>query len=118
MTSGRGKRQAAVSVAWGAVTLVLALSVVAPLLYMLSVAMQPPAEAFSMEIIPKAPTLENCAHVFRELDFLKFLGNTLFVAGAVTFIALIFHSMAVLNFKLLTSKKLDPTLQYKAVVRP
>lgn len=94
MTSSENQISTFTSIVWGMVTLVLALSAVAPLLYMLSVALKPAADAFSMDLIPKKPTLENFAHVFRELDFLKFLANTLFVASSVTLIALVFHSMA------------------------
>ncbi|MEL6241461.1 MAG: carbohydrate ABC transporter permease [Pseudomonadota bacterium] len=93
MTRG-GARSAILAGTWSAVTLMLALSAVAPLIYMVSVAFKPAAEVFSMTLLPEAPTWDNFVHVFAELDFLRYLLNTLFVAGSVTVTALVFHSMA------------------------
>ena len=93
MTRG-GARSAILAGTWSAVTLMLAVSAVAPLIYMVSVAFKPAAEVFSMTLLPEAPTWDNFVHVFAELDFLRYLLNTLFVAGSVTMTALVFHSMA------------------------
>src|SRR5262245_28062888 len=79
---------------WFLASAVLALMTIAPLLWMLSIAFKGPEAVFEPGLIPSRPTLENFLYVFTEVDFLRFLLNTLLVAGSVTVIALLFHSMA------------------------
>ncbi|MBN9433572.1 MAG: carbohydrate ABC transporter permease [Bosea sp.] len=74
--------------------LVLALATVAPLLFMLSVTFKNQNEIFTMNLIPEKPTLDNLTYVFTQVNFLRYLWNTFFVAATVTIVALFFHSMA------------------------
>ena len=54
---------------------------------MLSTAFKNPDEVFAGNLIPLAPTLENFLYVFTQLDFLRYLLNTFFVASSVTIIS-------------------------------
>jgi len=74
--------------------LLLAVATVAPLLFMLSVTFKNQNEIFTMNLIPEKPTLDNLAYVFTQVNFLRYLWNTFFVAFTVTVAALFFHSMA------------------------
>ena len=76
------------------VTLILALMTVFPLFWMISTAFKEPADVFSMSLVPEAPTLKNFVYVFTEVNFLRYLFNTLVVSASVTLIALLFHSMS------------------------
>ena len=76
------------------VTLILAVMTVFPLFWMISTAFKQPSEVFSMNLVPDAPTLENFVHVFTEVNFLRYLFNSLVVSVSVTLIALLFHSMS------------------------
>jgi multiple sugar transport system permease protein len=73
---------------------ILALMSVAPLAYMLSMSFKQGNEVFASNLIPARPTLDNFLYVFTQIDFLRFLANTLFVSATVTVVALFFHSMA------------------------
>ena len=79
---------------WMAVTTVLALMTVFPLVWMVSTAFKSPDEVFSMQVFPQRPTWANFVHVFTELDFLRYLANSVFVSASITGLALLFHSMA------------------------
>lgn len=73
---------------------ILALMTVAPLVFMLSMSFKEGNEVFASNVIPARPTLDNFLYVFTQIDFFRFLANTLFVSATVTVIALFFHSMA------------------------
>lgn len=72
----------------------LAFMTVAPLFYMVSMSLKQTNEVFGTNLVPHHPTLGNFVYVFTQVDFIRFLWNTLFVSAVVTVIALIFHSMA------------------------
>ena len=74
--------------------LFLGLMAVVPLLWMLSTAFKHQGDVFGAGLLPRRPTLDNFIYVFTQLDFLRFLLNTLFVSTAVTAAALLLHSMA------------------------
>jgi multiple sugar transport system permease protein len=65
-----------------------------PLVWMLSGAFKTVDEVNDPALIPASPTLENFGYVFTQVPFARYLLNSLLVAGAVTLIALWFHSMA------------------------
>jgi multiple sugar transport system permease protein len=67
---------------------------VAPLLWMVSMAFKGPSEMFGMNLVPGQPTVDNFIYVFTEVAFVRYMLNSLLVAGSVTVIALFFHSMA------------------------
>ena len=73
---------------------ILAFMAVAPLFWMLSMSLKPSNEVFDTNSIPRRPTLDSFVYVFTQVDFARYLLNTLFVSAAVTVVALIFHSMA------------------------
>ena len=73
---------------------ILAFMAIAPLLWMLSMSLKPSNEVFDTNLIPRRPTLDSFVYVFTQVDFARFLLNTLFVSAAVTVVALILHSMA------------------------
>jgi multiple sugar transport system permease protein len=75
-------------------TALAAIGTVVPLIWMVSVAFRRPDEVFAMSVLPPHPTLDNFLYVFTQLDFLRFLWNSLFVSVVVTAAALFFHSMA------------------------
>lgn len=65
-----------------------------PLVWMVSGAFKDETEVYSVGLIPSAPTLENFRYVFTQVPFLRYMFNSLFVAGTVTVLSLWFHSMA------------------------
>jgi multiple sugar transport system permease protein len=79
---------------WMAIASVLALMTVFPLFWMLSIAFKAPAEVFQPGLLPKAPNFDNFLYVLTEVPFIRYLLNTVFVAGVVTIVALFFHTMA------------------------
>ncbi len=83
-----------VRMAWMGVALVLSLMTVFPLFWMLSIAFKTPTEVFQPNLLPQAPTGGNFIYVLTEVPFIRYLLNTVFVAGVVTVVALFFHSMA------------------------
>ncbi|HTD13623.1 MAG TPA: carbohydrate ABC transporter permease [Chthoniobacterales bacterium] len=75
-------------------TAVLAMLTASPLIWMLSASVKEPGEIFNSSLIPQHPTLDNYRYVFTELPFLRYILNTFFVAGTITVVALLLHSMA------------------------
>lgn len=73
---------------------VLGLLTVFPLLWMISGSFKNSDEIFDSNPIPTHPTLTNFRGVFTKLPFLHYMLNSLLVAGVVTVVALLFHSMA------------------------
>jgi multiple sugar transport system permease protein len=83
-----------VRVLWMLVTAILALMILFPLLWMVSIAFKTPAESFSANLIPEHPTLDNFKYVLTGVPFLRYMANSFFVSASVTIIALFFHTMA------------------------
>jgi multiple sugar transport system permease protein len=79
---------------WMAVTAVLALMTLFPLLWMLSIAFKPAAESFSSNLIPTSPTFDNFIYVLTDVPFVRYMLNSFFVSATVTIVALFFHTMA------------------------
>jgi multiple sugar transport system permease protein len=71
----------------------LALLIVAPMLWVLLSALKPAGEVFSTGL-PSRWTLENLSYVLTEIPLPRFLLNSAIVSVAVTAIALLTHSMA------------------------
>ncbi len=72
---------------------ILSFMAIAPLFWMSSMSLKPSNEVFDTNLIPRRPTLASFAYVFTQVDFARYLLDTLFVSAAVTVVALIFHSM-------------------------
>src|SRR5690554_4526605 len=83
-----------VRLVWMLIGLVLALMTIFPLFWMVSIAFKTQRDMFNMALIPDQPTFGNFIYVFTQVDFLRYMLNTFFVAATVTIIALFFHSMA------------------------
>lgn len=83
-----------VRIVWMIVTTVLALMVLFPLLWMVSIAFKGPAESFSGNLIPEAPTFDNFVYVLTGVPFIRYMLNSFFVSATVTIVALFFHTMA------------------------
>ncbi|WEX91106.1 carbohydrate ABC transporter permease [Sinorhizobium garamanticum] len=79
---------------WMVVTAILAVMTLFPLLWMVSIAFKPPAESFSSNLIPQAPTLDNFIHVLTGVPFIRYMVNSFLVSATVTIVALFFHTMA------------------------
>lgn len=79
---------------WMAVSAVLAAMTLFPLFWMVSIAFKTPAESFSPNMIPAAPTWQNFIYVLTEVPFLRYMFNSFIVSATVTVVALLFHSMA------------------------
>ena len=83
-----------VRLTWMLIAMILAVMTVFPLLWMLSISFKAPAEVFKPNIIPEAASWDNFLYVLTEVPFIRYILNTTFVAGAVTVLALFFHTMA------------------------
>jgi multiple sugar transport system permease protein len=79
---------------WMAVTAVLALMAIFPLLWMLSIAFKPAQESFSSNLLPSAPTFDNFVYVLTDVPFVRYMLNSFFVSATVTVVAMFFHTMA------------------------
>lgn len=76
------------------ITTLLAIMTVFPLLWMISSSFKGPVDINGTSLVPTAPTLENFTYVFTQVPFLAYMLNSFFVAGTVTIVALLFHSMS------------------------
>ena len=72
----------------------IAVLVIVPLLWMLSIALRPADETYALRLLPDSATLENFRHVLTEGEFPRYMLNSFFVSSVVTIVALWFHSMA------------------------
>ena len=72
----------------------LAVLTVSPLVWMVSAAFKEQSEVFVPTLLSKRPTIANFRYVFSQFLFLRPVLNTFFVAGSITGVALLFHSMA------------------------
>src|SRR5260221_8492228 len=75
-------------------TATFAIITASPLVWMVSASLKEPAEIFNSSLIPQHPTFDNFRYVFTQLPFIRYVLNTFFVAGTITVISLLFHSMA------------------------
>lgn len=86
--------------------LVMAVLILLPLLYAVSVAFMPSSELFTteMNLIPENPTLVNFVQAFQKIPLLKFVGNSFLVAGLITLGQIISCSLAAFAFSFLNFK--------------
>lgn len=86
--------------------LVVALFVMLPLLYAVSVAVMPSGELFTtqMNLLPKEPTLENFRKALVEIPLVRFVMNSFLVAGLITVGQIISCSLAAFSFSFLEFK--------------
>ncbi|MGQ2902967.1 MAG: carbohydrate ABC transporter permease [Neoaquamicrobium sediminum] len=83
-----------VRLVWMTVAAILALMMIFPLLWMVSISFKTAQDSFSPALLPASPTFENFIYVLTEVPFIRYMANSLFVSATVTVVALLFHSMA------------------------
>jgi multiple sugar transport system permease protein len=69
------------------------LLMVTPLLYMFSTSLKSAGQVYDLRLIPAAPSLDNYARVLTGTHFLRWFGNSLLVATAVTLSNVFFDSL-------------------------
>ena len=89
-----------------ALNIVVALIVLLPLLYAVSIAFMPSSELFTLDlhILPKHPTLENFRQALQKVPLVRFVINSFLVAGLITFGQIISCSLAAFSFSFLDFK--------------
>lgn len=89
-----------------AANIVVAILILLPLLYSISVTLMPSSELFTMDlnILPKQPTLENFKNALANVPLLKFVLNSFIVAGIITLGQIITCSLAAFSFAFLDFK--------------
>lgn len=88
------------------INLAFSLFLLLPLLYAVSIALMPSSELFTteMNLIPKAPTLENFRQAMVKIPLGRFILNSFLVAGFITFGQIISCSLAAFSFSFLDYK--------------
>ena len=89
-----------------AANIVVAIIILLPLLYAVSIAFMPSSELFTTElnILPKHPTLQNFADAFTNIPLLRFILNSFIMAGCITLGQIITCSLAAFAFSFLEFK--------------
>lgn len=84
----------------------VALVILLPLLYAVSIAAMPSGELFTTELnlLPKNPTYHNFVDAFKNVPLLRFIGNSFLVAGIITLGQIISCSLAAFAFTFLEFK--------------
>lgn len=85
---------------------VVALVILSPILYALSVSFMPPNELFTMEfnLLPKNPTITNYIQALTKVPLMRFVFNSFLVAGTITIAQIITCSLAAFAFSFLDFK--------------
>lgn len=78
------------------VLIILAVVMAFPFIWMLSASLKTSDKVleYPPRLIPDVFRFQNYADVFDQLPFLRYMLNSLIVAGSITVVALVFHSMA------------------------
>lgn len=86
--------------------ILMALFMLFPLLYSVSVSVMPSEELFTMDmnLIPQNPTLENYYRALTQVPLVRFILNSFLVAGCITFGQIITCSLAAFAFSFLNFK--------------
>lgn len=89
-----------------AVNTVVALFILLPLLYAVSIAFMPSSDLYtmSMNLIPTHPTLDNFREALTKVPLVRFVLNSFLVAGLITFGQVISCSLAAFSFSFLEFK--------------
>lgn len=99
-------KNAAKTAAHIGVNILVALVVLLPLLYAVSIAFMPSGELFTLDlnILPQNPTLENFKQALAKVPLLRFVANSFLVAGLITFGQIISCSLCAFSFSFLNFK--------------
>lgn len=83
--------------------LLMAILILLPLLYAVSVAFMPSSQLFTMElnIFPKNPTLENFVQALRKVPLVRFVLNSFLAAGVITVGQIVSCALAAFSFSFL-----------------
>lgn len=86
-----------------AANVMMALVVLLPLLYAVSIAFMPSSELFTTELnlLPKHPTIRNFADALRNVPLLRFVLNSFIMAGCITIGQIVSCSLAAFAFSFL-----------------
>lgn len=86
--------------------ILMAVVILLPLLYAVSIAFMPSSELFTTEInlLPKHPTLENFSQALVKVPLARFVINSFLVAGCITIGQIISCSLAAFSFSFLDFK--------------
>lgn len=89
--------------------IIMAVFVLLPLLYAVSVAFMPSGELFTTDInlLPAQPTLDNFKQAFAKVPLVRFVINSFIVAGLITVGQIISCSLAAFSFSFLNYKGKD-----------
>ena len=89
-----------------ALNIVMALFMLFPLLYAVSVSIMPSSELFTMDmnLIPQNPTFENYVRALTQVPLGRFILNSFLVAGTITIGQIITCSLAAFSFAFLNFK--------------
>lgn len=89
-----------------AANIMVALVVLLPLLYAVSIAFMPSGELFTTDwnLLPESPTLQNFKDALTKVPLLRFIGNSFLVAGCITIGQIISCSLAAFSFSFLEFK--------------
>lgn len=105
--SAPGKRKkTAKKILLVAVNTVVALFILLPLLYAVSIAFMPSSDLYtmSMNLLPTHPTLDNFREALTKVPLVRFVLNSFLVAGLITFGQVISCSLAAFSFSFLEFK--------------
>ena len=105
--SAPGKRKkTAKKILLVAVNTVVALFILLPLLYAVSIAFMPSSDLYtmSMNLIPTHPTLDNFREALTKVPLVRFVLNSFLVAGLITFGQVISCSLAAFSFSFIEFK--------------
>ncbi|MDP9364617.1 MAG: carbohydrate ABC transporter permease [Chloroflexota bacterium] len=96
MTTGIGRRGRVLQVVGNAVLMLAVFLTIAPFLYMVSASFKPGHELFSIPVrpLPESLYLGNFDLLFEETSFVRWFGNSLFVALTRTVLAIMLSLMA------------------------
>lgn len=88
------------------VNILVAVVVLLPLFYAVSIAFMPSGELFTTELnlFPKNPTFQNFVDAFQNVPLLRFIGNSFLVAGCITLGQIVSCSLAAFAFSFLEFK--------------
>lgn len=86
--------------------IIVAILILSPILYALSISFMPSNELFSMDfnLLPKHPTIQNYVQALSKVPLMRFVVNSFIVAGVITLSQLITCSIAAFAFSFLDFK--------------
>lgn len=75
-----------------------AIVVLFPFFWMLTTALKQPGQAYSLDLLPAEPTLDNFGRILRDYGFARYFMNSIIVATSAAFLATLFAALAAYAF--------------------